>query len=118
MPEIGTQLEILHAEAIALADGGFEVFGPREIMEFREMTGKFGFIFARDGNVGAIEVGQFTRREWQGRDGGDGAGDPTEAVFFLSDFAGGIGGGPGFSGDENVAILVGTGVGKLVSDIV
>src|SRR5258708_9753969 len=86
-------------------------------MEFREMTGKFGFIFARDGNVGAIEVGQFTRREWQGRDGGDGAGDPTEAVFFLSDFAGGIGGGPGVFGRVEFPVLLLTGGRGKLSDV-
>ena len=38
LPEIGTQIEILHTEAIALADGGLEVFGPRQIMELGEMA--------------------------------------------------------------------------------
>src|SRR5882724_5062375 len=46
LPEIGTQIEIFHTEAIALTDRGFEVFGPGQIMELGQMTGEFGFVFA------------------------------------------------------------------------
>ncbi len=117
LPEIGTQIEFFHTEAIALADGGFEVFGPRKIVELGEMTGKFGFVFARDGDVGAIKVSQLTGRKRQRSHGSDGARDPTESVLFLGDFASGVGRSPGFSGDDDVAILVGAGVGELVSDV-
>ena len=54
MPKIGTQLQVLHTQAIALADGGLEVFGPGKIVELREVSGELGLIFPRDGNIGAI----------------------------------------------------------------
>ena len=54
LPEIGANVQILHAEASALTDGSVEVFGPREIVELRKMAREFGFIFARDRNVGAV----------------------------------------------------------------
>src|SRR5260370_11410537 len=61
LPEIGPQVEVFHAEASAFADGAFEVFGPGKIVKFGEVAGKFGFVFARDGNVGAVKIGQFAR---------------------------------------------------------
>src|SRR5258708_31671609 len=61
LPQIGTQIEIFHAETIAFADRGFEVFGPREIVKLRKVAGKFGFVFTRDRDVGAVKIGQFAR---------------------------------------------------------
>src|SRR6266853_3913670 len=118
LPEIATQVEVFHTEASALADGAFEVFGAWKIVELGEVAGKFGFVFARNGDIGAVKVGQFTRRKRQRSHGGDRAGNPAERVLFLGDFASGVGGGQRLTGDDNVAIFVGTGVGELVSDIV
>src|SRR5260370_1071188 len=61
LPEIGTQVEVFHAEASAFADGAFEVFGPGKIVKFGGVAGKFGFVFARDGKVGAVKISQFAR---------------------------------------------------------
>src|SRR2546427_3561760 len=38
LPEIGTQIQIFHGQAIALADGGLEVFGPGKIVELGEVA--------------------------------------------------------------------------------
>ncbi len=62
MPEVGSQIEIFHAETIAFADRGFEVFGPRKIVKLRKVAREFDFVFTRDRDVGAIKVGQFTGR--------------------------------------------------------
>src|SRR5438552_522578 len=45
LPEIGSQIEIFHAEASAFADGSFEVFGPGKIVKFGEVAGKFSLVF-------------------------------------------------------------------------
>src|SRR6266568_3973351 len=90
LPEIGTQVEVFHTEASALADGAFEVFGAWKIVELGEVAGKFGFVLARNGDIGAVKVGQFTRRQRQRSHRGDRAGNPAERVLFLGDFASGV----------------------------
>src|SRR6266404_8388146 len=41
LPQIGAQIEVLHAEAVALAHAAFKVFRPGKIVKFWKMTGKF-----------------------------------------------------------------------------
>src|SRR6266567_154187 len=41
LPQVGAQIEVFHAEAIALAHAAFKVFRSRKIVEFWKMTGKF-----------------------------------------------------------------------------
>jgi len=119
LPEIGSQIEIFHAEASAFADGSFEVFGPGKIVKFGEVAGKFSFVFARDGNVWCGKDRPIRPAErGRGSHGSDRPGNPTERVLFLGDFASGVSRGQGFTRDDNVAIFVGTGVGELVSDVV
>src|SRR5258708_1556406 len=88
LPEIGSQIEIFHTEASALADGAFEVFGPGKIVKFGEVAGKFSFVFARDGNVGAIKIGQFARCKRQMSHRSNWPGDLSARVFLLCDLAG------------------------------
>ena len=65
-------------------------------MEFRKISGKLDLVLARDGNARAIEVGQFAGRKGQWSDCGDGTGNPPQRLFFLGNFASGIGGSPMF----------------------
>src|SRR2546430_3587542 len=80
------------------------------------MTGKLAFVFAGRRNVRAIEVCQFTRRKRHGRNCCHRARDPSEGLLFLRDFASGIGGGPGLSFNNNVAVFVPAALPKLVAD--
>ena len=87
-------------------------------MNLRKVAGKLCFVFTSDRNIGAIEVRQFRGGKRQRRDCGNGPGDPTVTFFFLRDLARGVGGSPGFSGDHNVAILVGASVRELIAKLV
>src|SRR5437899_5433094 len=41
LPQVGAQIEVFHAEAIALAHAAFKVFRSRKIVTLWKMTGKF-----------------------------------------------------------------------------
>src|SRR5882672_3726467 len=113
LPEVGADLQLLQAQTGLLAQRSLEVFRARKIMELRKLAGKLALVLARERNVGAVKVRQLARRKRNGSYRGDGAGDPAESLLFLRDFAGRVGGRPGFPCDYNVAILVGAGVHEL-----
>src|SRR5207245_10663535 len=66
LPQVGAQIEVFHAEAIALAHAAFKVFRSRKIVEFWKMTGKFLLVLAAYRNTCAIDMWPLPRRKTQG----------------------------------------------------
>ena len=94
-----------------------EGIAPGEIVEFRQLRGKLALVFARDRDVGAIQISQFCGSQGQRSHCGDRARNPTVRIFLLSHLSGGVGGRPGFAPHNNVAILVRAGLGELVAEL-
>src|SRR5262249_17370501 len=86
-------------------------------MKLWKMPGEFGFVFARNGNARSIEVSKLTVRKRKWCDGSNGARNPAVSLFVLHDLASGVSQRPGFPGDNNVSILVGTAFGQLTADL-
>ena len=117
LPKIGAKVQVFHAKTVAFADGRIEIFRPRKVVHFRKRTGERGFVFRRQGNIGAIEVGEFRGGKRQGSDRGNRPGNPAVKFLFLSDFARGVGGRPMFPGKRNIAIFIGAGFGELIAQL-
>ena len=111
LPKIGAKVQVFHAKTVAFADGRIEIFRPRKVVHFRKRTGERGFVFRRQGNIGAIEVGEFRGGKRQGSDRRNRPGNPAVKFLFLSDFARGVGGRPMFPGKSNIAIFIVAGFG-------
>jgi len=109
LPQVSSQIKIFHAETIALAQAGFEIFRPRKIVKLRKMTGEFLFVFPGKRYARAIEIGQLTRRKRQWRHRRDWAGNPAVRFFVPHHAASGIGRRPRISRNRNLSILVGAG---------
>src|SRR6266850_3160000 len=78
LPEVGADIQVLHAYTSPLAQRSLEVFRARKIMELRKVAGKFALVLARKRNVGAVKVRQLARRKGNGSNGGDRAGARSE----------------------------------------